>query len=145
MSYLRRDFTFLLPALVGMQAAAQTAAPGVLPSKCYSFEDLPVKTNPVEHSESRQVFRGETHDGFLIASHMTTLAPGHAPHPPHKHVNEEMFFIREGTLEVTIEGVSCQIGPGSVAYVHSNEMHGVKNVGAAPAQYFVLELDGQRS
>jgi len=76
---------------------------------------------------------------------MTTLAPGHSPHPPHKHVNEEVLFIREGTLEFTVNGKSCKIGPGGIAYIHSNEMHGVKNIGDKPAQYFVLELDGQNA
>ena len=138
MSLSRREITALLPAFW----AAQTAAP--LPSRCYEFAELPVKTNAETHIESRQVFRGETHGGFEIACHMTKLPPGEAPHPPHKHVNEEIFFLREGTVELTVEGKSCRIGPGSVAYIASNEMHGAKNVGDVAAQYFILELDGQK-
>jgi quercetin dioxygenase-like cupin family protein len=144
MSLSRRDINILLPALIAAQAAAQKNSSSVLPSKCYEFSELPVKVNPETHGESRQVFRGETHGGFEIACHMTKLAPGAMPHPPHKHVNEEIFFLREGTLEITVEGKSCRIGPGSVAFIASNEMHGAKNVGDIPAQYFVLELDGQK-
>jgi quercetin dioxygenase-like cupin family protein len=51
-----------------------------------------------------------------------------------------MIFIREGTLEVTIVGKIQKLGPGSVAYVASNEEHGWKNVGDTPAHYFVLAL-----
>jgi quercetin dioxygenase-like cupin family protein len=138
MSLSRREITALLPAFWAAQATS------TLPSKCYEFEELPVKTNPETHIESRQVFRGETHGGFEIACHMTKLPPGAAPHPPHKHVNEEIFFLREGTIELTVEGKSSRIGPGSVAYIASNEMHGAKNVGDVPAQYFILELDGQK-
>jgi mannose-6-phosphate isomerase-like protein (cupin superfamily) len=76
---------------------------------------------------------------------MTKLQPGTSPHPPHKHENEEIFFLREGTVELTVNGKTCRIGPGSVAYIASNEMHGAKNVGKVPAQYFILELDGQKS
>jgi len=59
-------------------------------------------------------------------------------------VNEEMFFLRDGTIEITVEGKTCRLTPGSVAFIASNELHGAKNVGDVPAQYFVLELDGQK-
>lgn len=72
--------------------------------------------------------------------HITELAPGLAPHPPHHHPHEEMIMIHEGTLEVTIAGRSTKLGPGSVAYVASNEEHGWHNVGTARARYFVLAL-----
>ena len=51
-----------------------------------------------------------------------------------------MIMIREGTLEVTIAGRSTTLGPGSIAYVASNEEHGWRNVGTTRAQYFVLAL-----
>ena len=45
-----------------------------------------------------------------------------------------------GTLDVTIEGKTTRLTPGSVAYVASNELHGWKNPGADRAQYFVIAL-----
>lgn len=51
-----------------------------------------------------------------------------------------MMLIKEGTLEATISGKSERVGPGSVIYIHSNDEHGLKNVGDVPAQYFVLEF-----
>lgn len=143
MNLSRREIHLLLPALFAAQAAGQGDSNAVLPSKCYPFEELHGKIDPETHLEQWQVFRGETHDGFKIACHISRLPPGAMPHPPHQHVNEEIFFVHEGTVELTIAGVSNRIGPGSVAYIHSNEMHGTKNVGDAPAQYFILELDGQ--
>ena len=62
------------------------------------------------------------------------------PHPPHHHLHEEMFLIREGTLEVTINGQTTRLGPGSVGFVASNDEHGVRNVGTTPAEYFVVAL-----
>jgi len=47
---------------------------------------------------------------------------------------------QKGALEVTIASKSTRLGPGSVARVHSNEQHGWKNVGNAPAQYFMLAI-----
>ena len=136
MNYSRRDFGILLPALaVASVATAQTPA---LPSKTYAFDDLPIRTSGL--NKTRAVLDGSTHGGYPVEMHITELAPGLAPHPPHHHAHEEMIMIREGTLEVTISGTSKKLGPGSVAYVASNEEHGWRNVGTTRAQYFVLAL-----
>ena len=62
------------------------------------------------------------------------------PHPAHKHVHTEMMLIREGTVEFIMGDRSEQIGPGGVAFAASNTMHGLKNVGATPANYFVIAI-----
>ena len=97
-----------------------------------------MKTNG--KNRSRAVFDGETHGGFPVELHMTQLAPGEAPHPPHHHSHEEVLMLHEGTLEVTISGKVTNLTPGSVAFVASNEEHGWKNPGNVPAQYFVMAL-----
>ena len=136
MNCSRRDFGLLLPLLAAAGVAkAETLA---LASKTYSFDDLPVRNNGA--NKSRAVLDGKTHGGFPVEMHITELAPGLAPHPPHQHPHEEMIMIREGMLEVTIAGKSTKLGPGSVAYVASNEEHGWQNVGTTRAQYFVLAL-----
>jgi quercetin dioxygenase-like cupin family protein len=135
MDYSRRDLTNLLPALFAASAPAQQ--PG-LRSKTFRYEDLPIRTNG--ENRQRAILQGDLHTGFRIEMHETELAPGLAPHPPHHHAHEEMIMIREGTMEVTINGNSSRLGPGSVAYVASNEEHGWKNVGDTRARYFVLAL-----
>jgi quercetin dioxygenase-like cupin family protein len=135
MVYSRRELSLLLPALMAGEN-------NVLPSKVYEFDKLPVKTNPKTHAQSRQVFHGTTHTGCPLDLHITTLPPGQMPHAAHSHEHEEMMFIKEGTLQATISGHAYTAGPGSVIYVASNEMHGLKNVGDTPAQYFVLAMQG---
>ena len=135
MNYSRRNLSLLLPAL----AAAKTAAANqALPSKMYSYPELPVRASGT--SKQRAVFKGETLSGFPVDLHLTELAPGTAPHPPHHHVHEELLMIFEGTLEVTIAGRSSKLGPGSVAYVASGEEHGWRNVGTGQANYFVVAM-----
>ena len=134
----RRELGLLLPAFLAAHAAAAEKSGTVLPSKCYPFESLPVKKNAENGNESRQVFTGTTHEGFPIDIHITTLQAGQMPHPEHSHVHEEMIMVQTGTLEVTIVGHVTTIGPGSIAYVLSNERHGWKNVGSTPSTYFVL-------
>ena len=141
MNYSRRDLSFLLPAFLAADAAK--AEDKALSSKSYAFDQLPLKTNPKTHNETRQVFTGETHNGYPIDLHITALAPGQMPHPQHHHVHEEMVFLQSGTLEVYISGQTSRIGPGGVAYVHSNDEHGWKNVGETPAQYFVFAIGKQ--
>lgn len=128
----RRDLTLLPAAFLAATASAQK--PATLPSKTYRFEDLVLK------GTSRAVFDGLTHTGFHVDLHETELAPGAAPHAPHRHEHEEIVMIREGTLEITIEGKVTTAGPGSVVYAASNDMHGWKNIGSTKAQYFVIAL-----
>ncbi|HWC01070.1 MAG TPA: cupin domain-containing protein [Bryobacteraceae bacterium] len=140
MEYSRREWSLLLPALAAAVGKGETAA---LPSKTYRFEDLPVRENGL--NRSRAILNGTTHTGYPIEMHMTELAPGQAPHPPHHHVHEEMVMIQEGTLEVTISGRSVQAGPGSAVFVASNEEHGWRNVGGGRARYFVLALGREKA
>ena len=130
----RRDLTVLSAGLLAATARAQKPALATLPSKAYRFEDLVLKGN------SRAVFDGLTHSGFHVDLHETELAPGAAPHAPHRHEHEEIVMVREGTLEITIEGKVTIVGPGAVVYAASNDLHGWKNVGTTKAQYFVIAL-----
>jgi quercetin dioxygenase-like cupin family protein len=109
-----------------------------LSSHCWTFEGLEATKNPKNGNESRNVFDGRSHVGGRVDLHITTLSPGQMPHPAHRHVHDEMILIEEGTLDVEISGRTQRIGPGGVAYVCSNDLHGWKNVGDGPARYFVL-------
>src|SRR5262249_38088918 len=135
MNVSRRDLSLLLPALAGAANAADTKG---MASLMLKYEDLKVKTNG--ENRSRDYFNGQTHTGFHIDMHETSLGPGLAPHPPHHHVHEELLMVREGTLEVTINGKTSILTPGSVAYVASGEEHGWKNAGPTRATYFVMAL-----
>jgi len=139
MKLSRRDCSMLvLPALL---AKAQTS-PAALPAKTYRFENLPVRTNGTNFG--RKVLEGTLRDGFTIEVHQTQLTPGNAPHPPHRHVHEEMFVLREGTLEVFLDGARSELGAGGVAFVASNVEHGVRNIGSIPAHYCVVEFRGKK-
>ena len=135
MPWSRRNLALLFAA---MQAPAQDA----LPSRMYKYEELPVKGGATSPNKSRAILDGKTHTGYRVEMHETELGPGLAPHPPHKHVHEELVIVREGTLEVTILGKSERLTPGSVAYVASNEEHGWRNVGETRARYTILTLRG---
>jgi mannose-6-phosphate isomerase-like protein (cupin superfamily) len=88
----------------------------------------------------RPVLKGKLATAESLEVHETTLPPGGMPHAAHHHVHSEMWLIREGTVQLTINGTSHVMGPGSVGFVHSNDEHGIKNVGVTPATYFVVAV-----
>ena len=125
----------LLPLLAAQSASGQ-AAP--LPSKTLAFDDLPVKRKGA--NSSRAVLNGTMHDGCPLEMHISELAPGLAPHPPHHHGHDEMVIIRQGTLDVMISGKHTNMGPGSVVFFASGDEHGFKNVGTDNAMYYVIAM-----
>ncbi len=155
MSMDRRDLMVMLPAalaqaaLIGAaaervsaqaapQAGAQASASKVLPSAVFEFDSLPVKTSAT--SVGRAIMKGKLATGESIEVHETTLQPGGSPHPPHHHEHSEMWLIREGTVEITILGKTSRVGPGGLAFVKSNEEHGITNPGDQQAVYFVVAV-----
>jgi mannose-6-phosphate isomerase-like protein (cupin superfamily) len=140
MPITRRDLCFLLPGLFSAGAATDAfAGEGTsLPSAEYPFEKLPVQRT--DHAEMRNVLKGKLATGEALEVHETTLPVGGAPHAPHHHVHSEMWLIREGAVELTVNGASYRLGPGGVGFVHSNDEHGIKNVGSADAKYFVVAI-----
>jgi mannose-6-phosphate isomerase-like protein (cupin superfamily) len=136
MTYSRRNWCLMLSMLVApLDLSAQESS---LPSRAFRFEDLHAETR--NGTEFRPILKGTTRDGCPLEVHETRLAPGAMPHSAHRHRQEEMFLIREGTIEATISGRSTRLGPGSVVFVASSEEHGVRNVGATSAQYFVVAI-----
>ena len=141
MSMTRRELCSMLPAALipAIHASGDSTGQDIsLLSAMYPFEKLAVRTE--SNTEYRDVLNGKLATGESLEVHETTLLPGAAPHPPHRHPHSEMWLIREGTVEITVNGVKSQLGPGSVGFVESNDEHGIKNVGKAPATYFVVAV-----
>ncbi|HMI53261.1 MAG TPA: cupin domain-containing protein [Candidatus Saccharimonadales bacterium] len=136
MKVTRRDACLLLPMLYALPAAASEG--DKLASGVFSFDKLAAKKNGL--ATRRDILEGQTATGDYLEVHETVLEPGGAPHPAHHHDGEEMFLVVRGTLQITIAGKISQMGPGSMAFVASNQEHGVHNAGTSEAQYFVLTV-----
>lgn len=133
----RREICSLLPFAV-MAGSLASAADSTLSSAVFPFQDLPVKQG--QGVQTRSILKGSLATGEQVEIHETVLEPGAGPHPPHRHKDSEMWLIREGTVEITINGKANQIGPGSAAFVASNEEHGIRNSGTTAASYFVVAV-----
>lgn len=128
----------VLPA-AALDAVSMQDSSSPLPSAVYPFDQLPVKVSPTK-VETRAILKGKLATGESVEVHETTLPPGGAPHPPHHHEHTEMWLIREGTVEFTVNGTNHRAGPGSLAFAASNDEHGIKNAGETQAMYFVVAV-----
>lgn len=143
MTMARRLATAALAAALMAIALAATAtragAPGptVMRSSTYAWESLAPQATKV--GAVRRVFDAPTPTLSQLEMHITTLKPGESPHPPHRHPEEELIIVKEGTVESNLDGALRRLGPGSVIFHASNELHGIKNVGTGEATYHVIK------
>ena len=118
--------------------AAAAALPGKLASTVFDWEKLEVKTTP--KGARREIVNSPTVTCVSLEGHVTTLNPGEVPHAAHRHPDEELVIVKEGLMEVTINGVTQRGGPGSIFFYGSNDEHGMKNVGTTSATYHVIRI-----
>jgi XRE family transcriptional regulator, regulator of sulfur utilization len=124
-------------ATVGIAFAESNGKP-VMHSCVFNWANLKVK--PTKVGEVRGVFDAPTPTLAEFECHITTLNPGEAPHPPHRHLHEELMIVKEGTL-AAIQGDQTNIvTTGGLIFEASNELHGLRNIGTNPATYFVIKL-----
>jgi len=136
MPLTRRNVCLSLALL--SRASAWARELPALQSRMYPFEDL--RPDQDRNATYRDILEGHTRTGDYLEAHETVLQPGGEPHPPHRHVGEELFLISSGTLEVTIAGKVARLGPGSAFFIASNELHHIRNAGQTPAQYFGITI-----
>ncbi len=128
---------------IGSAAAAEkSTAPKspkpMLSSTVFRWDDL--KVRPTPSGERRDVANNPTSTLAVFECHITTLNPGRASHEPHRHPQEELIIVKEGTLEVHINGQTQRAGPGSTFFYATNDAHAVRNVGETRATYWVVNL-----
>ncbi len=112
----------------------------IMLSGVFQWSDFDKKGRPSETATYRDVFDAPTATLAGMSCHVTTLKPGKEPHPPHKHTEEELLIIKEGTLEVMQKGVTNQVSAGGMVFCASNEIHGWKNATTSPVTYYVLKV-----
>ena len=102
------------------------------------YEWSTADTKPNDWGAVRQVMRTPTPTLDELEIHISTLQPGKSPHAPHQHQHEELLIVRQGTLETFQNGETRRAGEGDIIFQASNERHNVRNVGKAPAVYYVI-------
>ena len=135
----RRDlFVAMVAAAATAGAFALADQKPVMGSAVFDWNAIPA--TPTAVGSVRSFFSARTATLENLEVHVTTLNPGQSPHPPHRHPNEELVIIQQGTVEVLSNGQWKRVGPGTVIFNGSNQLHGLKNVGDGPAVYHVVNF-----
>jgi mannose-6-phosphate isomerase-like protein (cupin superfamily) len=132
---------FTIARLFPPPLAAQALPARPLVSALVRVEDA-VPTRG-EWGEWRRYFRGDTHGTKDMVVLVVTLKPGQAPHPPHRHAEEEFMILAEGTGTWHLDGKDLPARKGDVVYAAPWTMHGLKNTGEAPLTYYMVKWDNK--
>ena len=141
MSLNRRELCQLLPAALPLAALVPAlAADDSLPSGAFHFDQLPLHIAN-NNAQIRGIMRGKLATGEGIEVHETTLPAGGSPTPTtHHHKHSEMWLVRDGTIQLTVNGNNYRLEVGSVGFAASNQEHGITNIGDKPATYFLIAI-----
>ena len=74
-------------------------------------------------------------DGAAMTVVEYRFAAGAAGYPLHRHPEEQLVQVLEGTLDFTVAGVVTRLGPGQSAYVAGGVEHGARPVGGTGARF----------
>jgi quercetin dioxygenase-like cupin family protein len=107
-----------------------------LVSAVFEWDKLPVTRH--ERGVRRAVFDGPTATVDNSHCHITTLNPGQRSGEPRLHLMEEIIIVKEGTVEVFMDGTTQQAPSGSVIFFAANATTALRNVGDGPATYYVI-------
>ena len=134
-------------AVAGEALAGSAAAKGedaaAMGSTVFDWNGMTEKPN--DHGSTRTVCSRPTATLENLEMHVSTLKPGMSPHPPHKHPNEELIIIRQGTVETLSNGEWVRVGPVSIIFNGSNQVHGFRNVGTDVAVYHVVNVKTEKT
>lgn len=75
---------------------------------------------------------------------MSVVKPHEATHAPHRHPEDEFFFVLEGKAEFYLDGKTKAAGPYTSFYCPSNSEHGIRNVGDTILKYLVIKKYAQK-
>jgi len=129
--------TFQIDALQEIILSLKQQALERLPSAVYLWDELEAETSAT--GERRQVFKGSTDTLEYLQVHASTVDPGSAIHGAHTHDDrEELIILKEGTIELSINGENSVLSAGSVALALPGDSHGIRNLGDDPATYYIL-------
>lgn len=70
---------------------------------------------------------------------MSVVKPHGATHAPHRHAEDEFFFVLEGRAEFFLNGATKVAGPLTSFYCPPNSEHGIRNVGDSVLKYLVIK------
>ena len=82
-----------------------------------------------------------TAGGLFVGEH--SIEPNWAGPPPHVHeAMDHLFYVLEGELTISVDGVTHVAGAGAVAFLPRGLVHGFGNLTPNPARLLEINLPG---
>jgi quercetin dioxygenase-like cupin family protein len=140
----RREFAVLLPALLAGSVGAdralcQSASLPVLESGVY--KPTPAKAGSMAgHSSSRYLMGMLKAGNIRLEMHESTIEPGAQHEAIGTHLHSEIWLVREGTAELTTNGVARTMVAGDVGICCAGDKHFIANTSDKPVTYFVVTV-----
>jgi mannose-6-phosphate isomerase-like protein (cupin superfamily) len=111
----------------------------LIPSSIVNIADVKMEPHldsgkPV--GEAGLLVDGETAGTKSMQVGRFLLPPGMQPHPPHRHVAEEVLIVTRGSGEIVCDGKTVPVKPGAVMFSEPNVEHGIKNTGERPLEFY---------
>ena len=112
---------------------------------------VPLAPDPDEGWKAYPIFRGATADLRDITAHASVLKHKQCPHPPHRHIEEEILIVLAGEVDVILPDTTARGGndrhrlrAGQFVYYPSNFSHTLETISSEPANYlmFKWQTDG---
>lgn len=159
----RREFSALLPAVLAATALSPQSAAAQQGSMDHPVMGKPTLappagTGPLPTLVSGVYLPGPGHEtqpkrfgrpylaGILTAGniqielHQTTQEVGAVHEADGTHLHNELWFVKEGVCELTINGVTRRMAAGDCGLVCAGDHHYIRNAGDTQTTYFVIAL-----
>jgi mannose-6-phosphate isomerase-like protein (cupin superfamily) len=148
----RRDFSSLLPVLLGVPvwghasepnaSLSQTATPPAQLARLTSGQYVAGgAANPESPRVSHHYLLGMLPDNIRLEAHVTFLAPGAPPEKIEHHKHSEMWFVGAGTVTLMTAGTVRTLKAGEMGLCIAGDDHYITNASKTePASYFVVAV-----
>ncbi len=121
-------------------------------SSCIRSMDLPLPEKDGGGWRPHPLFRGSSPILDEMSCHAAVLSPGHSPHAPHTHCQEELLIVLDGEAELVIadspstEGARAEpVRPGAFSYYPAGQHHTIRNTGTSPVTYLMFKWQSQEA
>jgi len=128
-----------LPGLASARAGADSSAAA---SRRFTIQ------NCVNHFDGNQIVKTSAGYQYWFVDRnfldgrtlkMSVVAPHCATHEPHRHAEDEFFFVLEGKAEFFLDGERAIGEPYTSFYCPPNSLHGIRNAGEDTLKYLVIK------
>jgi mannose-6-phosphate isomerase-like protein (cupin superfamily) len=137
-----RIFIFLYLILVGIDANAQNKSDSSNQNKSWTIDECVNEFNLKDTIGTNIGYQYWFFDKNFIDGRtlkISVVAPHSATHAPHKHPEDEFFFVLEGTAEFYLNGKTAVGKQYSAFYCPRNIEHGIINIGDTKLKYLVIK------